>query len=97
MELKLHDSFDDLVETGSDAASIFMNELGKEAKDTLKTADLVIAKGMAHYEYLSDKLNLLGKPVLFLLRAKCRPVASSLGVRVGDYVAKLASPEGLDL
>lgn len=37
----------------------------------------MVAKGMAHYEYLST-IN-LGIPVAHLLVAKCRPVASKLG------------------
>ncbi len=45
-------------------------------------ADLVIAKGMGHYETLYG----IRKGVVFLLKAKCVPVAESLGVAVGDHV-----------
>jgi uncharacterized protein with ATP-grasp and redox domains len=45
-------------------------------------ADLVIAKGMGHYETLYG----IQKGIVFLLKAKCIPVAESLGVQVGDHV-----------
>lgn len=88
-ELGLLESFDDVVSTGTDAASVFFGELSPEARRLLERADLIVAKGMAHYEYLSDKVSDLGKPVLFLLKAKCRPVATSLNVSLGAYVSKL--------
>lgn len=47
-----------------------------------KTADLVIAKGMGHYETLQGT----EKNMVYLLKAKCIPVAESLGVPVGSHV-----------
>ncbi|MEZ0393763.1 MAG: ARMT1-like domain-containing protein [Desulfurococcaceae archaeon] len=61
--------------------------VGEELRRELESAGLVVAKGMAHYEYLSEVD--VGRPVLFLLVAKCEPVAASLGVRKGDLVALL--------
>ncbi len=53
----------------------------------LKNADLIISKGMANYETLTEyKLN---APILFLLTAKCTPVAEELGVERGTPVALL--------
>jgi hypothetical protein len=52
--------------------------------DRVKNANIIIAKGMANYECLSDS----DLPVAFLLTAKCEPVAESLGISVGDMVAK---------
>jgi len=45
-------------------------------------ADLVIAKGMGHYETLYG----IREGIVFLLKAKCYPVAESLGVRLGSHV-----------
>jgi len=50
-------------------------------------ANLVVAKGMGNYETLSEMPE-SGK-FFYILRAKCRPVARSLGVNVDDYVAML--------
>jgi len=48
----------------------------------------VIAKGMGNYESLTELKN-LGVYVLFLLKAKCNPVARSIGVERGSNVALL--------
>ncbi|MCB2188772.1 MAG: DUF89 family protein [Deltaproteobacteria bacterium] len=61
-----------------------------ELGERLAGADLVIAKGMGHYETLAPGVNphaLALAPTLFLFLAKCRPVARSLGVAPGAGVA----------
>lgn len=88
-DVKLRDSFDDVVETGTDASSIFLNEISQDLSKLLRETDLVVAKGMAHYEYLTDHEREIGKPILYLLKAKCRPVALSLNVPIGSYVSVL--------
>jgi len=50
----------------------------------LMASNIIIAKGMAHYEYLSETP--LRSKTFFLLRAKCKVVARELGVSVGGYV-----------
>ncbi len=87
----LRDSFSSIVETGTDASSIFFGEITDDLKGLLSQADLIIAKGMANYEYLSDfETHGNGKQVVYMLKAKCEPVARSLGVKKGDYVLRLA-------
>ena len=54
---------------------------------------LVIAKGMGNYEAISEFeaepwLGLKGR-LIYILRAKCEPIASSIGVKKGELVAKL--------
>ena len=51
------------------------------------SADLVFAKGMVHYEALSE-LSPEGR-FFYCLKAKCQPVADSLGVPINSYVAIL--------
>ena len=63
-------------------------EFGKR----LREADLVIAKGMANYEALSETD--IG-PVAYLLRTKCDPVADSLGLAKDINAAKLLMEGGL--
>lgn len=84
------DSVAELISTESDFSSLIPGTYSRYVSEVLKRADLVISKGMAHYETLSELK--LERPTLFLLRAKCKPVANSLGIRVGDNVAKLVFP-----
>ena len=53
----------------------------------LENADLIISKGMANYETLTEYE--ANTPTLFLLTAKCTPVAEELGVERGTPVALL--------
>ncbi len=60
--------------------------------DLLEEADLVIAKGMGHYETLAVAGGMLATgaapwPLLLLFLAKCESVAASLGVDQGQGVA----------
>ncbi len=56
-------------------SSAFISEFNK--------ADLVISKGQANFETLSDIKN---KTIFYLLRAKCSSVASAIGCKRMDYV-----------
>ena len=47
-----------------------------------EATDLVIAKGQANYETLCNEK----KQVYFLFRVKCRVMAETLGLRIGDFV-----------
>ncbi len=50
---------------------------------------LVIAKGMGYYETISEFQDKLRGRLVYVLRAKCEPVARSLGVKRGAVVARL--------
>ncbi|MFO7968109.1 MAG: ARMT1-like domain-containing protein [Archaeoglobaceae archaeon] len=75
---------DNLLTNGGGAIGIIEGELPPDTMGKINNADIIIAKGMANYECLSES----PLPVAFLLTAKCKPVADSLGVSVGDMVAK---------
>jgi len=77
---------DEVLTNGKGAIGIMVEELPEETEQRLNEADLIIAKGMANYECLSDA-DL--RPIAFLLTAKCEPVAKDIGVEVGDMVAKV--------
>ena len=79
---------DRVVTTGSNAIGIKLDEIPATLRDMLPRASLIIAKGMANYEMLSEYSF---KPVAYLMRVKCAPVAESVGVRVGDFIAKLVT------
>jgi len=57
-------------------STIHIENLSEEALKNIEKADLIVAKGMSHYEYLSECF--LSKPVVFILVAKCDPVASAV-------------------
>ncbi|MCD6248515.1 MAG: DUF89 family protein [Hadesarchaea archaeon] len=59
-----------------------------ELFEKMEEVDLVLAKGMGNYETISEFEDKLRGRLAYLLRAKCVPVARSLGVRKGALVAK---------
>ncbi len=75
---------DELLTNGEGAVGIIIEELPARTLHKLENADIVVAKGMANYECLSESEI---RPIAFLLTAKCEPVARSIGVNVGDMVA----------
>ena len=77
---------DEVITTGSNAIGIKLDEISADLRDILPRASLIIAKGMANYEMLSEYSF---KPVAYLMRVKCAPVAESVGARTGDFIAKL--------
>ena len=78
---------DRIVTTGAFAVGFPRRTCDPGLGEELRRAGVMIAKGMANYESLSEMD--LGIPVAFLLRAKCVPVARSLGVPVGTNVVRV--------
>jgi hypothetical protein len=76
-----------VITTGTDTPGVDMAMASEEFKTEFEAADLVLAKGMGYWETLSE-LPPRGK-VFYLLKAKCKPVADSLGVALNSYVALL--------
>jgi len=76
-----------VITTGTDTPGVDMAMASEEFKAEFEAADLVLAKGMGYWETLSE-LPPRGK-VFYLLKAKCEPVADSLGVALNSYVALL--------
>ena len=76
----------DIVEAPGFAVGIDPDALDGRFGERLRNADLIIAKGMANYEALSETDI---APVAYLLRTKCSPVADSLGLRKDINAVKL--------
>lgn len=59
--------------------------------ESLKNSDLVIAKGMANFETLEEEYKKfkIKKKTLYLLTAKCQPIADELNVERYSLVAKI--------
>lgn len=76
-----------VIGTGTDTPGVDMAIASDQFKAEFAAADVVLAKGMGYWETLSE-LPAEDK-VFHLLKAKCRPVAESLGVSLNSYVACL--------
>jgi len=74
----------EIVSTGSDAPGTVLARCAEEFHRLYEQAELVIAKGQANYETLSEE----GPKVFFLLQVKCPVIARDAGVPVGSIVLK---------
>jgi hypothetical protein len=80
-----------VITTGTDAVGVNLSEVSREFLDAYRSADVILAKGMANWETLTEYE--APCPTLFLFRAKCEPVAAAVGVPLRENVAKLV-PRG---
>jgi hypothetical protein len=83
----LEGEFGKVISTGIASPGIVFSLASAQFKREFESADLIFAKGMGHYEALSE-LPPEGK-FFYCLMAKCKPVADSLGVPINNYVAML--------
>lgn len=83
----LDKDLDLLLTTGKYYVGIDWSDVPPEVRDEVSHSCLVVAKGMANYESLSDED--LGVPVAHVLRSKCKPVSESLGVPMGINVVQV--------
>jgi uncharacterized protein with ATP-grasp and redox domains len=81
-----------LLGTGSDAPGTILSRCSKRFQRVFAEAPIVIAKGQANYETLSEQ----GSKVFFLLQAKCPVIARDLGVPVGGLVLRQGGGRGKD-
>jgi len=77
----------EVISTGVASPGIVFPLASAQFRRQFESADFVFAKGMGHYEALSE-FPPEGR-FFYCLKAKCRPVADSLGVPVDSYVAML--------
>jgi uncharacterized protein with ATP-grasp and redox domains len=83
----LEGEFGKVISTGVASPGVFFSSASAQFKQEFESADLIFAKGMGHYEALTE-LTTEGK-FFYCLMAKCTPVADSLGVPINSYVAML--------
>lgn len=83
----LDKDLDLLLTTGKYYVGIDWSDVPENLRKEVSRSCLVIAKGMANYESLSDEN--LGVPVAHVLRSKCKPVSESLGVPMGINVVRV--------
>lgn len=77
---------DRIVEAPGFAVGIDLDSLKRPFGRVLRDADLILAKGMANFESLSET-NIA--PIAYLLRTKCDPVANAMGLEEDINAVKL--------
>jgi len=83
----LESEFGNVMTTGIASPGIVFSLASAQFKRKFESAGLIFAKGMGHYEALSE-LSPKGR-FFYCLKAKCKPVAKSLNVPLNSYVAML--------
>lgn len=87
-DLGLDRHVDLLTTTGGGAEiGICRENIPDDLRSAISRCTIIIAKGMANFESLSEMDNL--PPVAYLMAAKCKPVADEVGVPVGSKIAML--------
>lgn len=75
-----------VIDTGYDVQGTIVEKSSKSFRKSFDSADLIIAKGQANYETLSE---LEDSRIVFLLRAKCKVIADDLSCAQGAFVIKV--------
>ncbi len=72
----------DIIDNGSDAPGTILDLCSATMRAEFDAASLIVAKGQANYETLSD----CPRDIFFLLQVKCHVIAQHVGVPVGSMV-----------
>lgn len=72
-----------VIDNGNSAQGTILKYCSKEFINEFNKADLVISKGQANFETLSE---IKDKTIFYLLRAKCSSVAAAINCKQMDYV-----------
>ena len=78
------DGMAQIMSNGSDAPGTILALCSPEFRREFGRAEMIIAKGQANYETLSEHEG----PIFFLLKAKCSVIAEDAGVPVGAILCK---------
>jgi len=79
---------DEIITTGSDAYGVEFARASRKLVRMLKTCDLIISKGHANYEDISEIEDNISGSIAYLLNAKCEPMARRMKVKIGENIAK---------
>ena len=85
-QTNLKEVVDEIITTEHYAIGFDVKNQSATLRTHLEHADLIISKGMANFEALSETEY---KPILYLMRTKCNPVAAALHLPKNINVAKL--------
>ncbi len=78
---------DELITTGADAIGIRLDESPQWFIDRYNNADLIVAKGMANWETMTETP--APCPTMYVMRTKCEPVARAVGAPENESIAYL--------
>jgi hypothetical protein len=76
-----------VTDTGSGDIGVDLGKIPGDLRESLDRCSLIIAKGMANYEALTEYRDL--PPTAYLMAVKCPTIAESVGVPEGSLVALL--------
>ncbi len=88
------DAADEVITTGADAIGINLTETSKEFNSRFYGADVIVAKGMANWETLTEIP--APCPLMYVFRTKCEPVSRAVRASMNVNIAKLV-PKGWKL
>jgi len=74
----------EIIDNGSQALGTLFDQCSELFQQRFDQAELIIAKGQANYESLSE----CSAPIFFLLQAKCNVIARDLDVAEGSVILK---------
>lgn len=86
VKLGFDEVVDEILTTGCFAVGFDINNIPSDLKKSLEKADLIICKGMANYEAMSETNY---RPVAYLLRTKCTAIANSMDLSLNINAVKL--------
>jgi uncharacterized protein with ATP-grasp and redox domains len=78
----------EVISSGADAPGTILSRCSGEFRQLYDRSELIIAKGQANYETLSEE----GARVFFLLQVKCPVIARDVGTPVGSIVLRRGRP-----
>ncbi len=78
---------DELITTGADAIGVRLDESPQWFIDRYNNADLIVAKGMANWETMTETP--APCPTMYVYRTKCEPVAQAVGAPENESIAYL--------
>lgn len=85
-ELSFDEVVDNVFTTGGYAVGVNLHLFSEELKKEMRSSDVLLCKGMANYESFSETKI---RPIVYLLRSKCSPIASSMKVPVHANIVKM--------
>ena len=77
------DEYASIISNGDNSLGTVLERTSKEFQAIYSEADIVIAKGQANYESLSEQRD---KKLYYLLMTKCSVIANDIGVPVGSLI-----------
>jgi hypothetical protein len=81
-----------VISAGTDEVGIRREEMSGKIREWWEDGSMIIAKGMGNYETISEFDH--ERPVVYVLKVKCRTVAKTLGREVGTYIALTGGDHG---